>query len=37
MRYYAWDSTKAETNFRKHGVRFEAALAAFEDPYALTI
>jgi hypothetical protein len=36
MRYYAWDSAKAESNYRKHRVRFETALEAFDDPYALT-
>jgi hypothetical protein len=36
MRYYAWDPAKAESNYRKHRVRFEAALEAFDDPFALT-
>ena len=36
MRYYAWDPSKAETNYRKHKVGFETALEAFDDPYALT-
>src|ERR1700677_393480 len=36
MRYYAWDRAKAETNYRKHGVRFERAIEALDDPYALT-
>jgi hypothetical protein len=36
MRYYAWDRAKAESNYRKHDVRFEAAVRAFDDPYALT-
>jgi|SRR5580658_2879416 uncharacterized DUF497 family protein len=35
MRYYAWDPAKAASNYRKHGVRFEAALQVFEDPDAL--
>jgi hypothetical protein len=37
MRYYAWDRAKAESNYRKHRVRFETALEAFDDPDALTI
>lgn len=36
MRYYAWDPAKAASNYRKHGVRFEAAVEALEDPHALT-
>jgi hypothetical protein len=37
MRFYAWDPAKAASNFRKHGVRFEAAVEAFNDPCAVTI
>jgi hypothetical protein len=37
MRYYAWDPAKAASNLRKHGVRFEAAIEAFDDPFAVTI
>jgi len=29
---FVWDSTKAETNWRKHGVRFEEAATVFFDP-----
>lgn len=34
---FEWDLRKAETNFRKHGVRFSESLPVFEDDYALTI
>jgi uncharacterized DUF497 family protein len=33
--YYEWDDAKAEANFGKHGVRFEHAVEACEDPDAL--
>lgn len=36
-RIFEWDEAKAESNFRKHGVRFEAAALAFDDPLAKTI
>jgi len=29
---FEWDPRKAETNWRKHGVRFEIAAHIFEDP-----
>ena len=32
---YEWDSTKAATNFKKHGVSFDIALRVFADPFAL--
>ncbi|WP_413988400.1 BrnT family toxin [Labrys okinawensis] len=32
---YEWDSTKADTNLRKHGVSFDIALRVFADPFAL--
>jgi len=32
-----WDSRKATTNHRKHGVDFADAAAVFEDPWALTM
>ena len=35
-RYFEWDGRKAETNFRKHGVRFEEAALVFGDPFALS-
>jgi len=34
---FEWDVRKAETNSRKHGVRFSEALPVFEDEYAITI
>ena len=35
-RYFEWDDKKAEGNFRKHGIRFEEAALAFDDPFALS-
>jgi uncharacterized protein len=35
-RFFEWDTTKAESNFRKHGVRFEEAALIFNDPLAIT-
>lgn len=35
-RYFEWDSNKAETNFRKHGIRFEEAALVFDDPLAVS-
>jgi uncharacterized DUF497 family protein len=32
-----WDSRKAESNFRKHGVRFAETEPVFEDEFALTM
>jgi hypothetical protein len=32
-----WDPEKAESNFRKHKVRFSDAEAALYDPMALTL
>ncbi|HWN50557.1 MAG TPA: BrnT family toxin [Xanthobacteraceae bacterium] len=32
---FEWDRTKAAANYKKHGVRFEHAVLAFEDPFAL--
>ncbi|HTX77276.1 MAG TPA: BrnT family toxin [Terracidiphilus sp.] len=32
-----WDPKKAESNYRKHGVRFSETEPAFEDDLALTI
>ncbi len=34
---FEWDRLKADTNYRKHGIRFSEALPVFEDDYALTI
>lgn len=32
---FEWDSAKAATNLRKHGVSFETAARVFSDPEAL--
>ena len=32
---FEWDRTKAAANYKKHGVRFEHGVLAFEDPFAL--
>lgn len=32
---FEWDNRKAAANLRKHGVRFEDAITAFDDPNAL--
>jgi uncharacterized DUF497 family protein len=32
---FEWDDTKAEQNFATHGVSFDAARLAFEDPFAI--
>ncbi len=32
---YQWDDAKAASNYAKHGVTFEAARDAFNDPFAL--
>jgi uncharacterized DUF497 family protein len=34
---FEWDPPKAETNFKKHGVRFSEAKPVFEDDCAITI
>lgn len=34
---FEWDPAKAESNRRKHWVRFSDAVSVFEDPDALTI
>jgi len=35
-RYFEWDGTKAAINYRKHGIRFEEAALAFDDPLAVS-
>jgi uncharacterized DUF497 family protein len=30
---FEWDSSKADSNFQKHGVHFEEAAEAFLDPF----
>jgi len=32
---FEWDEAKATTNRAKHGVTFEQAITAFDDPWAL--
>lgn len=34
---YQWDSKKAESNYKKHGVYFSDAVSVFSDDHALTI
>ena len=34
---FEWDVRKAESNLRKHGVRFPESLPVFEDDNAITI
>jgi uncharacterized DUF497 family protein len=33
-RVFEWDKNKAESNYRKHGIRFEEAALVFDDPLA---
>lgn len=32
---FEWDDNKAAQNAKKHGITFEVALTAFDDPFAL--
>jgi uncharacterized protein len=34
---FDWEIRKAESNYRKHGVRFSECLPLFEDDYAITV
>ncbi|WP_445243996.1 BrnT family toxin [Microcoleus sp. OTE_8_concoct_300] len=34
---FHWDSNKASSNAKKHGVSFEEAVTVFGDPLAITI
>ena len=34
---FEWDSQKAATNARKHGVTFDEAATAFGDPFGLMV
>ena len=34
---FEWDTSKAVSNLRKHGVSFEDASKAFDDPIAVTL
>ena len=33
---FEWDEQKNRQNLNKHDVRFETAVLAFDDPYAIT-
>ena len=33
---FEWDPVKALSNLRKHGIKLEDAITAFDDPWALT-
>lgn len=33
---FVWDANKAQSNHRKHGVRFEDAVLVFDDPWHLS-
>ena len=35
-RRFEWDESKAESNWKKHGITFETASRAFADPFAVT-
>jgi uncharacterized protein len=32
---FEWDTAKARRNFHKHGISFDRAITAFDDPFAL--
>ena len=34
---FEWDENKGESNFQKHGVRFEEATTVFADPDLVTL
>ena len=34
--YFTWDERKNRVNRRKHGISFETAALAFDDPYHLS-
>jgi len=31
---FSWDSRKADSNLRKHGIAFDEAITVFSDPFA---
>ena len=35
--YFEWDDEKSESNFCKHGVRFEEAIWVFDDPLSISV
>ncbi|MEZ4869670.1 MAG: BrnT family toxin [Caldilineaceae bacterium] len=34
---FDWDTDKAQSNYRKHGILFEEGVTVFEDPLSITI
>lgn len=34
---FRWDEEKATRNIRKHGISFEEARSAFDDPFSLSV
>ncbi len=34
---FEWDEEKANTNFKKHGIRFDEATSVFIDPFSITM
>lgn len=36
IREFEWDTEKASSNFKKHGIRFEDAVAVFDDPFYIS-
>ena len=36
-REFEWDDSKARANLRNHGVSFELARRAFDDPFAILV
>ncbi|MEO6293718.1 MAG: BrnT family toxin [Burkholderiaceae bacterium] len=36
-RFIEWDSDKAQSNYLKHGIRFEFAARVFDDPLAVAV
>jgi uncharacterized protein len=34
---FDWEIRKAESNYKKHGVRFSECLPVFQDDYAITV
>lgn len=34
---FQWDTKKAQSNAKKHGIAFADAVGVFEDPHAVTI
>lgn len=36
LQYFEWDEKKSQSNFRKHGIRFEEAARVFDDPLSIS-